>query len=290
MGVPMDREALDRLYNNRAAVPTHQQDMDRWAAESAVTRQALSCRLDLAYGAHPRETLDLFTVPEPGRPLLVFIHGGYWQALDKSSFSFIANSFVGPGVSPLANVAILNYPLAPEADMDRIVASIRRALLWLWREAAPLDFDHNRIFVSGHSAGGHLTAMAALTEWEKLDGAAPADLVKGGLSISGLYDLLPIRHCYLNDRLGMDDVVALRNSPLPLVAGWARPLPSLICAVGGAETPAFLEQQHDFVTAYKLRGGKVTAITAPDRHHFDIVYGMAQPGGDLQTAMAGLLR
>ncbi|WP_374467215.1 alpha/beta hydrolase [Ferrovibrio sp.] len=286
----MDREALDRLYNNRAAVPTHQQDMDRWAAESAVTRQALSCRLDLAYGAHPRETLDLFTVPEPGRPLLVFIHGGYWQALDKSSFSFIANSFVGPGVSPLANVAILNYPLAPEADMDRIVASIRRALLWLWREAAPLDFDHNRIFVSGHSAGGHLTAMAALTEWEKLDGAAPADLVKGGLSISGLYDLLPIRHCYLNDRLGMDDVVALRNSPLPLVAGWARPLPSLICAVGGAETPAFLEQQHDFVTAYKLRGGKVTAITAPDRHHFDIVYGMAQPGGDLQTAMAGLLR
>jgi arylformamidase len=290
MGVPMDREALDRLYNNRAAVPTHQQDMDRWAAESAVTRQAISCRLDLAYGAHPRETLDLFTVPEPGRPLLVFIHGGYWQALDKSSFSFIANSFVGPGVSPLANVAILNYPLAPEADMDRIVASIRRALLWLWREAAPLDFDHNRIFVSGHSAGGHLTAMAALTEWEKLDGAAPADLVKGGLSISGLYDLLPIRHCYLNDRLGMDDVVALRNSPLPLVAGWARPLPSLICAVGGAETPAFLEQQHDFVTAYKLRGGKVTAITAPDRHHFDIVYGMAQPGGDLQTVMAGLLR
>ncbi|WP_374304245.1 alpha/beta hydrolase [Ferrovibrio sp.] len=286
----MDREALDRLYNNRAAVPTHQQDMDRWAAESAVTRQALSCRLDLAYGAHPRETLDLFTVPEPGRPLLVFIHGGYWQALDKSSFSFIANSFVGPGGSPLANVAILNYPLAPEADMDRIVASIRRALLWLWREAAPLDFDHNRIFVSGHSAGGHLTAMAALTEWEKLDGAAPADLVKGGLSISGLYDLLPIRHCYLNDRLGMDDVVALRNSPLPLVAGWARPLPSLICAVGGAETPAFLEQQHDFVTAYKLRGGKVTAITAPDRHHFDIVYGMAQPGGDLQTVMAGLLR
>ncbi|WP_300299169.1 alpha/beta hydrolase [Ferrovibrio sp.] len=286
----MDRATLDRLYNNRAAVPTHQQDMDRWAAESAAARQALVCRLDLAYGAHPRETLDLFTLPEPGRPLLVFIHGGYWQALDKSSFSFIANGFAGSGDSPLANVAILNYPLAPEADLDRIVASIRRALLWLWREAAPLDFDRNRIFVSGHSAGGHLTAMAALTEWEKLDGGAPADLVKGGMSISGLYDLLPIRHCYLNDRLGMDDVVAMRNSPLGLVAGWARPLPPLICAVGGAETLAFPEQQHDFVTAYRLRGGKVTAITAPDCHHFDILYGMARPGGDLQSAVASMLR
>lgn len=283
----MDRATLDKLYNNRAAVPTHPQDIARWATESARARAELPHHADLAYGPHPREILDLFTLAAVGRPLLVFIHGGYWQAMSKGEASQIAHGFVRAG---LANVALLNYPIGPEARMDRIVASIRRGILWLWQHAADYGFDRDRIYVSGHSAGGHLAAMALLTDWSALDPAAPADLIKGGFSISGLYDLQPIRQCYLNDRLGMDEAEAARNSPLVLLPASTAGMPPLICAVGGAETPAFLQQQHDFVTAWAERGGHVTAITVPERHHFDIVDQMAQPGAVLQTAMADMLR
>lgn len=174
--------------------------------------------------------------------------------------------------------------------MDRIVASIRQALLWLWREAPPLGLDRNRIYVSGHSAGGHLTAMAILTEWSALDGGAPRDLVKGGLSLSGLYDLLPIRHCYLNEKLGMDDSVAIRNSPRFLLPCWQGGLPGFVAAVGQGETAAFHDQQHDFVSLYRMAGGTVTEITAPDMHHFNIVDELAQPGSAIQASLAGLFR
>ena len=286
----MDRETLDRLYNNRAAVPTHPQDMERWAASSAATRQRLACRLDLSYGAHPREVFDLFTVPQPDRPLLVFIHGGYWQALDKASFSFIANGFAAEAASQIANVAVISYPLAPEADMDRIVASMRHALVWLWREAAPLGFDRDRICVAGHSAGGHLAAMAGLTDWAALDGAVPADLVKSVLSVSGLYDLLPIRRSYLNDRLGLTEMVAIRNSPQMILPQWRGRLAPMVCVVGGEESAAYHGQQHDFVTAYAERGGRVTAVTAPDRHHFNIPDELARPGSEIQAAFMGTLQ
>lgn len=286
----MDRAALDKLYNNRAAVPTHQQDLDRWAADSERVRRLLSPRRDLAYGPHPRETLDLFVAPEPDCPLVVFIHGGYWQALSKDESGFVAEGFAAPAAGGLANVAVVNYPLAPEADMDRIVASLRRALLWLWREAAPLGIDRTRIYVSGHSAGGHLALMMILTDWFALDGAAPADLVKAGMSLSGLYDLLPIAHCYLNDKLGMDDSVAIRNSPVYILPRWSRPLPPLFVAVGEQETPAFHAQQHDCVKAYRAAGGRVTEITAPAKHHFNIVNELARPGSEIQACLAGCLR
>lgn len=285
----LDRAALDKLYNNRAAVPTHPRDLERWATNSARTRDVMAHRADIAYGPHPRETLDLYTLPDAGAPLLVFIHGGYWQALSKAEHAFLASGFAGE--AGLANVAVVGYPLGPEADMDRIVASVRRAILFLWREAAPLGFDRNRIHVGGHSAGGQLTLMALLTDWSKLDGAAPADLVKSGFSVSGLYDLQPIQQCYVNDRLGMDEAVARRNSPLLLLPDFAGPLPPLVCAVGGAETPAYHQQQHDFVTAWQAKGRNgVTAITVPDRHHFDIIDELAQPGRPLHDAMAALLR
>jgi arylformamidase len=287
----MDRATLDTLYNNRAAVPTHPQDIARWATESARARAELPHHADLAYGPHPREILDLFALAAPGRPLLVFIHGGYWQAMSKGEASQIANGFVCDG---LANVALLNYPIGPDARMDQIVASIRRGILWLWQHAADYGFDRDRIYVSGHSAGGHLSVMALLTDWPALDAAAPTNLIKGVLSISGLYDLQPIRQCYLNDKLGMDEAEAARNSPIALLpastAGQLSITAPLVCAVGGAETPAFLQQQHDFVTKWAAYGGRVTAITVPERHHFDIVDQMAQPGAVLQTAMAAMLR
>ncbi len=178
----------------------------------------------------------------------------------------------------------------PKRQIDQIVASIRRGILWLWQHAADYGFDRDRICVSGHSAGGPLSLMALLTDWPALDKTAPADLIKGALSISGLYDLQPIRQCYLNDKLGMDEAEAARNSPMDLLPVSTAHMPPLVCAVGGIETPAFLQQQHDFVTRWASHGGHVTAITVPERHHFDIVDQMARPGAVLQTAMADMLQ
>lgn len=289
-GALMDRAALDRLYNNRAAVPTHQEDLARWSETTAAARRTYPAQFDLRYGPDPREALDFFSVPEPGKPLVVFIHGGYWQALSKDELGFVAEGFVSEAAGHMANVALLNYPLAPAADMDGIADSIRRGLAWLWGEAEHLRFDRNRIYICGHSAGGHLTVMTTLTDWREIGPDLPSDLVKGGLSLSGLYDLRPIRHTYLNEKLGMDDAQAERNSPLLLLSGFRGELPPLLLAVGADETAAFHEQQHEFVTACKRRGEKVTAITVPGKHHFNIVDELAKPGSAVQGAFARLLQ
>lgn len=286
----MDRAALDRLYNNRAAVPTHQEDLARWAEATAAARRAMPSQYDLRYGAGEREMLDFFPVGDPGRPLVVFIHGGYWQGLSKKEFGFLAEGFVSEAAGRIASLALLNYPLAPDAGMDSIVASVRGALAWLWREADSLGFDRDRMYVCGHSAGGHLTAMAALSDWRGVGSDLPPDLVKGGLSLSGLYDLRPISRTYLNEKLGMDDAVAERNSPLLLLPEAGGTLPPLLLAVGGDETAAFLEQQQDFVSACRSRGEKVTAITVPARHHFNIVDELANPGSAVQGTFARLLQ
>ncbi|WP_374633213.1 alpha/beta hydrolase [Ferrovibrio sp.] len=285
----MDRAALDKQYNLRQAVPGHLDDFARWRRMSDAARAALPHRADLAYGGHPLETLDFFSVPQPGRPLIVFIHGGYWQAMDKADFSFAAMGFASEAAGHLANVAVINYPLAPAVRMDRIAAANRRALLWLWRNAAELGADPGRIYAMGHSAGGHLVADAALADWRALAPAAPQNLLRGGLAISGLFDLRPIQQCYLNDGLRMDQPEAERNSPLLRLPFAPRPLVPMALAVGERETDAFHEQQSVFAQAYHAAGGEVMAITEPHRHHFDILDGLGRAEGSPPDGLRGAM-
>ena len=286
----MDRAALDKQYNLRQAVPGHAEDFARWRRLSEAARAALPHRADLAYGAHPLENLDFFSVPQSGRPIVVFIHGGYWQAMDKADFSFAAQAFASEAAGHLANVAVINYPLAPEVRMDRIVAANRRALLWLWQHAAELGADAGRIYALGHSAGGHLVADAALADWPALAAKAPRNLLRGGLAISGLFDLRPIQLCYLNDGLRMDLSEAERNSPLLRLLGAPKPLVPMALAVGERETEAFHEQQSGFAQAYHAAGGEVMAVTEPHRHHFDILDGLGRPDGSIQSGLLELMR
>ncbi len=286
----MDRAALDKQYNLRQAVPGHLEDFARWRRMSDAARTVLPHRADLAYGAHPLETLDFFTVPQPGRPIVVFIHGGYWQAMDKKDFSFAALAFASEAAGHRANVAVINYPLAPDVRMDRIVAANRRALLWLWCHAAELGADPNAIYAMGHSAGGHLVADAALADWAALAPGAPRHLLRGGLAVSGLFDLRPIQLCYLNDGLKMDQPEAERNSPLLRLPNAPRPLVPLALAVGERETDAFHEQQSVFARAYHDAGGEVMAITEPYRHHFDILDGLGRPDGSIQSGLLSLMQ
>ena len=275
----LDQAALDAQYNLRQAVPAHPAYFARWASESAAVRARTRCRLDIAYGGGKKATLDLFPANAAPAPLLVFLHGGYWQAMDKSDFSYIAPAYLDAGIS----VAILNYALAPEAEMDEIVAQIREAMAFLARNGGALGIAAQRIFVAGHSAGGHLTAMAMLTDWSRL--GLDHDPMRGGCAISGVFDLEPIRLCYLNKVIGLDAAAAVRNSPAHLLATATAPRGPLILAVGGKETEEFRRQQEAFAASYGARFRAPAMIAQPDEDHFSIMDRLGERDGPLWRAL-----
>jgi arylformamidase len=269
-----DRAGLDAQYFLRARVPEHPEYFRRWAEDSAAVRRARPCRLDLAYDGERR--LDLFPAERAPAPCLLFIHGGYWQALDKSDFSFLVPAFQDAGIA----VALVNYTLAPKAGMDEIVRQNRAAVAWLQRNAGEYGIDAERIHVAGHSAGGHLTAMVLATDWAALGLAR--NPVRGACAISGLYDLEPIRLCYLNDVLGLDAATSARNSPLQHLP---RQAPPLILSVGTAETPEFLRQQADFAAAWRAAGLALEIADQPGDHHFAVVERLGEPQSPLHRAV-----
>jgi arylformamidase len=239
-----DQTGLDAQYNLRALVPEHPQYFQRWAEASAEAAEVLECHLDLDYGDHPKQKLDYFPAPINAAPTLAFIHGGYWQALDKSDFRYLAPPWIERGV----NFASINYPLAPEATIPEIVESCRSALMWLWHNANELGGERSRIAVAGHSAGGHLATLLLTTDWQNWN--FPADLVQAACSISGVYDLEPIRLSYQNPILKLDAVSARAASPVHLPPT-GKPL---LLAVGTAETAEFLRQQEELAKAWAASG------------------------------------
>jgi len=264
----MDRAQLDSAYNNSAAVPNYEAIKADWHARSARMRQSRQGRLDLEYGATPRQRLDLFLADSPRAPTLMFIHGGYWQRNDKEDFAFIAEGPLARGI----NVAVVEYTLAPDTRMDQIVDEIRHAVAWLAEHLGDHGADPARIYVSGHSAGGHLTATVM-----------SLGVVKGGLAISGLYDLEPIRLNYLNVKLGLDAAEARRNSPILHLPPMAGPL---VVAYGTAELPELCRQSIDYAQAWAERGlpGHLLPIDSAD--HFTILESLADPHGALTQALA----
>ncbi len=274
-----DRATLDKNYNLRAAVPEFQAWFDRYEAASVAFRNRWPGRLDLPYGDGPRQAIDLFLPAATTRPpLLVFLHGGYWQSRDRKDFSFVAEPLVAAG----AAVALLGYDLAPAVTMSGIVGQIRDGLAWLHRQGAEQGFDPERILVAGHSAGGHLAAMALATDWPGAFGL-PADLIKGVVAISGVFDLEPIRRCYLNDVLRMDEAEARRNSPLHL--GLGQPCPVLV-TVGERETAAFHEQSRAYAAKLAAAGWRCALATQPAADHFEIVMTLAAPDTPIVQAIA----
>jgi arylformamidase len=281
---PTDRAALDANYNLRAAVPEHPAYFERYAATSDAFRVRWPGRLDLSYGDSPRQAIDLFLPrdPQPAQPppLLAFIHGGYWQAFDRKAFSFVAERLVEAG----AAVAMLGYDLAPAVDMDAIVRQIRHAIAWLYRNGGAQGFDRERICVAGHSAGGHLTAMALATDWTAF--GLPADLVKGACAISGVFDLEPIRLCYLNDVLRLDAEQARRNSPLLLPPQARCPV---VVTFGERETEAFHQQSRAYAAALRRTDVACELLVQPSLDHFAIIMAMTDPASPTLRAIAAQL-
>jgi arylformamidase len=166
-----DKALLSKLYNNRELVPDHPKHLAQWSEGSARARSTMTSHLDLRYGDAPGETIDLFPARKGDGSCMMFIHGGYWRSLDKKDFSFLAPAWVGAGVS----LAVVNYDLCPRVAMDEIVRQLLRASRWLWLNAEQYGMDQDPLYVSGHSAGGHLTAMLMCALWPQLDPRLPKD-------------------------------------------------------------------------------------------------------------------
>ena len=271
-----DQAALDAQYNLRARHPEFQEHFDRWARESEAARSALPCRLDIPYGEGPGERLDWFPAERPGAPVHVFIHGGYWRSLDKKDHSFVAPPLVRAGYA----VAVINYALAPSVTVDEIVRQVRSAIAWCRRNAKAQGGDPDRITVSGHSAGGHLTAMALLTDWQKL--GLPRDTGKAGCAISGLYEMEPIRLSYLNADVRLDADADARLSPMRIDPPARTPL---LVAVGGGETDEFLRQSREYARLRKSQGHLCDLLETPGDNHFTILQQLGGAGTPLARAL-----
>ena len=254
----MDRTALDAAYNNSAAVSGSGAMMQAFGERSAALRASHPGYRELQYGPAPRNRIDYLPADRPG-PLLVFIHGGYWQMRSKDDFSFLAAGPLAHGV----HVALVGYTLAPDASLTEIVHEVRAAIGYLHGADDLARVDRQRILVSGWSAGGHLTAMCM---------EEPG--VIGGIAISGIYDLAPMRLCYLNDKLQLTEQEVDALSPLRLPIS-SKPL---ALVYGGDELPELQRQSVDFADARNPGPGNRLAALA-GHNHFTILDELAAPDG-----------
>ena len=276
-----DPDWLNGQYNNRALVPDHARHLARGSEASALSRAQSDCRLDLHYGDGAAETLDLFVAPRRGAPVLVFVHGGYWRALDKSDFSYVAPAFTQAG----AMVVVPNYALCPAVSVEHITLQMVRVLQWVWRNAAQHGGDPQRIVVAGHSAGGHLAAMLLSCRWKQVADDLPAQLVGGALSVSGLFDLEPLRHTpFLQADLRLSPASVARLSP----AFFPRPKGRLFAAVGAAESDEFLRQNQLIRDVWGPTAVPVCE-TVPGKNHFSVLESLVDPAGRLHELGLRLL-
>jgi arylformamidase len=265
----MSQEERDLGLNNGVAVAGSAGIVAAWEPRSTEMRARYPDHLDLRYGPRERNRIDFLKAREKG-PTLLFIHGGYWQTRAKETFALFAGGPMAHGI----NVALIGYTLAPDATLDEIVAEIHAGIDFLVERLPGLGGDASGVVVSGWSAGGHLTSMAL---------SHPN--VKAGLGISGIYNLEPIRHSYLNVKLGLDEATSRRNSPVMQAGGAAKPL-SLV--VGSAELPLLRQQTADFAGHRARFGLPVTYEEIPGANHFTVMNEMVSPAGRITTLIRQL--
>jgi arylformamidase len=269
----------DAAYDNRGAVPEHPQIFRQWADDAAAFRDALKtdgrAELDIPYGPSPRQYLDLFKAKDADAPLALFIHGGYWRALDPKFHSHLARGLNARGVT----VAVAGYDLCPQVGIADIIEEMRAAALFLWRRFG------KRITAYGHSAGGHLAATLIATDWSRLDPKAPSDLVPAGYSISGVFDLTPLIHTSMNADFKLDEASARAASPLFWLALGGRALDSV---VGGAELPEFIRQAKSIVNTWPRDKVQMRYEEFPGTNHFTVLTPLTDPDSAMTSRLVEL--
>jgi arylformamidase len=275
--VSYTREFVEKQYNNRALVPAHAEYFARWEKDSNFVRETLPGHLDIAYGPHARNRVDLFSAGKSARGTLIFIHGGYWRSLDKNMFTWLAAAWVAAGV----NIAMLNYRLAPEVRIDHIVDDIVQATNWLAANGGRYGVPADRLVVSGHSAGGHLTAALFATPREKL--AFDPSRIIGGVPFSGIFDFEPMLQFAFNADFKLDDAAVARLSLLDKPRTIAA---KIVPAAGGNESSEFQRQSRVLAEAWSPQSAP--AIILPGLDHFSIVDSFAERGQPLYEATLAL--
>jgi arylformamidase len=265
-----DQAALDRQYNQRAWVANADELIGRHATMSEAVRARLGEPASIAYGTAPTETLDLYRAVRAQAPLLVFLHGGAWQRMTKRESAFAAETFVRAG----AHFAAVDFAAVPATTLADLVDQVRRAIMFLYRSAEHLDIARDRIHLVGHSSGGHLAACAITTDWAALGLPQP---IKGGLCVSGIYDLRPVRLSARNAYLHIDEATEQALSPQRHLDRLACPL---IVAAAEFDAPEFRRQARDFAAAASVR-----VVEGRGFNHFDFIETLADPQGILGKLM-----
>ena len=280
----MDQIELDAAYDQSVYAPLIGQILKRYASSSTETRARLGAPKRLAYGPTPVEALDLYPAKIPNAPIFVFIHGGAWRGGEAKDFGFPAELFVNASVNYIALDFIAVG--AANGDISVMADQVRRGIAWTYKNAAGFGGDANRLYIGGHSSGGHLCGVALVTDWQK-DFGLPADMVKGGLCMSGMYDMRPVRlskrSSYVKFTDAMEQVMSSQRQIDQLRA-------PIIVTYGTNETPEFQRQSRDFAAAVKAAGKPVELIEAPNYNHFEMCETLGNPYGPNGRAALKLMK
>jgi arylformamidase len=281
----MDQIELDAAYDQSAYAPLIGQIQKRLASSSETTRARLGRPKRFAYGPTPIEGLDLYPAKVPNAPIFVYIHGGRWLVGNAKDSGFAADLFVNAGVNYIALDFIQSD--AASGDIRPMAEQVRRGIAWVFKNAAGFGGDTRRFYVGGHSSGGHLCGVALVTDWQK-DFGLPADMVTGGLLMSGIYDLKPARLSGTRSAyIKFNDEMEQSMSSLRQIDMLRAPI---TVTFGSYETPEFQRQSRDFAAAVKAAGKPVELVEAPNFNHFEMCESLGNPYGPNGLAALKLMK
>jgi arylformamidase len=279
-----DQLELDAAYEQSYYEPLGGQTYARLVSNSEAARARLGAPRQVAYGPTEIEKLDIFRTDRPKAPIFVFIHGGNWFLQTAYNFGYAAETFVKAG----AHYVVPDFTSVKDVggDLNMMAAQVRRAIAWVYKNAATFDGDPDRIYIGGHSSGGHLCGVALVTDWEK-DFGVPATIVKGGLCISGMYELTPVRlswrRSYVNFTDATMDAMSSQRHINKIVAPVA-------VAYGSLETPDFQRQNRDFAAAIKAAGKPVQVIEGLNYTHSAMLESLGHPYGPAGRAALAMMK
>jgi arylformamidase len=276
-----DQASLDRAYDQPSWAPNMQEVLARRAAAADAVRARLGDPRRFAYGDTPVEQLDVFATTRSNAPVMVFVHGGAWRGGDARSQAFAAEMLVTAG----AHLVLPDFAVVMDVGLDGMVAQVRRAVAWVAANAARFGGDARRIFVGGHSSGGHLAGNVLITDWRR-DFQLPADLVKGGLCMSGMYDLAPVRLSARSSYVKFDDRIEHELSPIRHLSRVRCPV---VVAYGERDSPEFQRQSREWAEALRAVGRLHALVVGPGLNHFEMPELLADPSSPLGRATLTLL-
>ncbi|MEM9220801.1 MAG: alpha/beta hydrolase [Pseudomonadota bacterium] len=276
------QEDLEKAYDVEASVPDFAAYARQFVESSSRTRDRQPCELGVRYGPTRDEYADIFPAARRGSPILIFIHGGFWRSLSAREFSFCATGAQRAGVTAV----IANYSIAPGARIGEMVRQMRALVAWCYANAKSINGDADAIYVCGHSAGGHLTATTLLTDWlAHYD--LPENTVKGGVAISGLFDLAPVKLLsFVQGDLRLTDEEILTHSPARSIR---RVRPQLLVTYGSEEPSEFLRQSDEFLQDWRRVGNRGAFLPQPGRNHFTAITDLAEPNSALCRAVLAMM-